>query len=470
MAGPPSIYARLPIWLQNVAVSAAGLRRQWQRYAGNYRLQLDKVLERQSWPAERLADYQLERLRALVAHAQSTTRWFAEAYRGIDATRIQSIRELPFLDKDVYRLHGDACRSSLFPDGTTIVSRTSGSTGTPLVYHVGLEDFRERMAFLERQYRWAGVSQQDRKVTVTGNLIVPRGQSKPPFWRHNLPGKQLLLSSYHLLPEHAGAIAKALASYRPTFIEGYPSALNTLAEMLERGGHHAPPVRAILATAETLHEHQRERLERFFNCKVFNYYGSSEGSPMITECSHGGLHVNPDCGTYEFLRSDGSEAGPGEQAELVVTNFGSRAHPLIRYRVRDAVVTANGFACACGCTFPRVAAILGRLDDLVWTRDRGWVGRLSQTIKVFPGSVREAQLVQEDPDTLRVRLVCEPSLFHESQLAAFEADMRERIGDRIRLVYEYPDAIEKGANNKFKFVVSHLTPGARAIIARGGHP
>jgi phenylacetate-CoA ligase len=409
-------------------------------------------------------------LRALVAHAQSTTPWFAEAYRGIDAAHIRSVRELPLLDKDVYRLHGDACRSTDFPNGSTIVSRTSGSTGTPLVYHTSLDDFRERMAFLERIYQWAGVSHRDRKVTVTGNLIVPRGQSRSPFWRHNLPGRQLLLSSYHLLPEHGAAIATTLTTHRPSFIEGYPSALDTLAEILERGKHRSPTIRAIFATAETLHAHQRERIERVFGCKVFNYYGSSEGAPMITECRHGGLHMNTDCGVFECLRPDGSSAGPNEEAELVVTNFGSRAHPLIRYRVRDAVVTSDGAPCACGCAFPRVTAILGRLDDTIWTRDRGWVGRLSQSIKVFPGSVREAQLVQDDPDTLRVRLVREPALFHASQLVAFEADIRERIGERIRLAYEYPESIEKGANNKFKFVVSHLTPGARAIIARGEQP
>ena len=119
---------------------------------------------------------------------------------------------------------------------------------------------------------------------------------------------------------------------------------------------------------------------------------------------------------------------------------------------------------------PTRAAILGRLDDMVWTRDRGWVGRLSQTIKVFPGSVREAQFVQDEPDTLRVRLVREAGLFDPSQLIPFEEDLRQRLGERIRLVYEYPDAIEKGANNKFKFVVNRMDGALKERLRQGGQP
>lgn len=470
MAAVPSIYRHLPVWLQDAAVSAAGWLRERQRHGGSYRDHLRGALDRQSWPAGRLAEYQLDRLRALATHAKATAPWFSAAYAGIDTAALRSVRELPFLDKDTYRLSADGCLSNAFRRADLIVSKTSGSTGTPLTYHIALDDFRERMAFLERQHAWAGVSCHDRKATLTGNLVVPRGQSRPPYWRRNVPGRQLLLSSYHLRPEAAADYAAALAAFRPRFLEGYPSALDTLADLFERGGHRPPPLAAVLATAETLHAHQRERIERVLCCKVYNYYGSSEGAPMITECRHGGLHMNTDCGVFECLRPDGSEAGPGEEAELVVTNFGSRAHPLIRYRVRDAVVTSDGAPCPCGSAFPRVAAILGRLDDMVWTRDRGWVGRLSQSIKVFPGSVREAQLVQDDPDTLRIRLVREPGLFDVAQLAALEADLRERLGERIRFAYEYPEAIEKGANNKFKFVVNRMDAALKERLRRGEQP
>lgn len=470
MAYVPKIYARLPILLQHVAVSLAGWVRERERYAGTFKTEFHAAMDRQFWSVERLAAYQLKRLRNLVIHAKTTAPWFAEAYRDIEPDTLVSSRQIPFLDKDVYRLHGNSCISSLYLGTRLRSSRTSGSTGTPLVHHSSLEDFRERMAFLERQYNWAGVSSRAKKVTLTGNLIVPRTQVDPPFYRYNLPGRQLVMSSYHLREVNAAAYAHALSGYRPEFLEGYPSALDTLADLLERGGYRPPPIKAIMATAETLYAHQRERIERVFGCKVFNYYGSSEGAPMITECQHGGLHMNTDCGVFECLRPDGSDAGPSEEAELVVTNFGSRAHPLIRYRVRDAVVTSDGAPCPCGSAFPRVAAILGRLDDMVWTRDRGWVGRLSQAIKVFPGSVREAQLVQEDPDTLRVRLVREASLFDPSQLVAFEEDLRQRLGERIRLLYEYPESIEKGANNKFKFVVNRMDGALKDRLRRGEQP
>lgn len=472
MASVPAIYARLPIALQHAAVTLAGWRRERERYAGTFDAEFQAAMERQAWSADRLAEFQLEKLRDLVAHAKSTAPWFAKAYEKIDPLNLRSVRELPLLDKDIYRLEGDSCVSSAFKKADLRRSRSSGSTGTPLVHYGTTGDFRMRTALLERQLAWAGVSHRDKKATLTGNLVVPLKQVGPPYHRHNFCGSQLFLSSYHLNEDTLGAYAEILSQYRPRFLEGYPSALDTLASLLESDGRKVEGLSAILTTAETLHDHQRDRIERVFGCKVFNYYGSSEGAPMITECRHGGLHMNTDCGVFECLRPDGSEAGPNEEAELVVTNFGSRAHPLIRYRVRDAVITSNGAPCPCGCAFPRVAAILGRLDDMVWTAERGWVGRLSQCITtVFsPGSVREAQLVQESPELLRVRLVREPGLFQPSQIQALEADLRGRLGERIRFTYEYPDSIEKGANNKFKFVVNRMDAALKERLRRGEQP
>ena len=61
---------------------------------------------------------------------------------------------------------------------------------------------------------------------------------------------------------------------------------------------------AITTTAETLYDYQRSIIQEFFQCKVYNQYASSEGSPFITECKSGSLHVNMDSGIFEFLNKN----------------------------------------------------------------------------------------------------------------------------------------------------------------------
>ena len=67
----------------------------------------------------------------------------------------------------------------------------------------------------------------------------------------------------------------------------------------------------------------------------------------------------------------------GERGELVVTNLGRAASPLIRYRTGDVVVRRTG-PCACGRTFARLeGGILARVDDMVNVRG----------VNVYPSAV-----------------------------------------------------------------------------------
>ena len=55
----------------------------------------------------------------------------------------------------------------------------------------------------------------------------------------------------------------------------------------------------------------------------------------------------------------------GEPGELVVTNLGRTASPVIRYRTGDIVVRRSG-PCVCGRTWARLeGGILARADDMI---------------------------------------------------------------------------------------------------------
>lgn len=281
----------------------------------------------------------------------------------------------------------------------------------------------------------------------------------------------MVVSSYHLTPENIPRIVDRMARFRPKFLEGYPSALYVVARWMEENGHPTTlQPQTILTTAETLHDYQRHTIEKVFCVHVHNYYGSSESAPLITECEEGSLHINPESGIFEFLRPDASDATPGEPAEMIVTSFATRAMPLIRYRIRDAAILDTDELCACGRHMPRVKSIIGRMDDMLYTRDRGWVGRLSQAVKVFPGSIREAQIIQYDIDSIIIRLVPDPELFEESHLEPLYEDLRNRLGNVVKLQIEYVSQIERGPNNKFKYVICALPAEEKQRLQLQTHP
>src|SRR5690606_962092 len=98
-----------------------------------------------------------------------------------------------------------------------------------------------------------------------------------------------------------------------------------------------------------------------------------EGAPPITECRAGRMHLNTDTGFFEFHPVPGNNL----VKELIVTSFRNLKLPLVRYRVGDTVRMNVGTdqPCRCGSSFPTVASIEGRLDDLLYSSERGAIGR-----------------------------------------------------------------------------------------------
>jgi len=91
---------------------------------------------------------------------------------------------------------------------------------------------------------------------------------------------------------------------------------------------------------------------------------------------------------------------------MVVTSSTTHVTPLLRYAIGDVAVLADETAsCECGFPFPLVETIVGRVDDILYTPDRGYVGRLDRVFKKLPNSIVEAQIVQTSLERIVLRLV-----------------------------------------------------------------
>ena len=106
----------------------------------------------------------------------------------------------------------------------------------------------------------------------------------------------------------------------------------------------------------------RARIEQSWGARVIDHHGLTEVGPLSFECweAPGFLHVNEGEFICEVLDPlTGAEASYGQPGELVVTNLGRTASPVIRYRTGDVVVK-YAEPCPCGRTWLRLeGGILG---------------------------------------------------------------------------------------------------------------
>lgn len=436
-------YSALPIPLQHACATAQGAKYSHWRYGGIFQEYLTELKRSEYLSADKLCQLQTAGLNQLLQFASTHVAHYRK-HGPTEFTTKDQIRERPenFIADTV-------SRQALIP------WQTSGTTGKPLTVYYSREAMQTMWSFVELYRNTAGVSKDVRRGQFTGRMIVPPGQaaSKKVFWRRDLANHALLLSSVHLLPANLPFYAAALERFQPAYLSGYPSSMYLLAEYYRQSGRRAPQLKAVLTSAETLLEHQRQVIEDTFETRIFDQYGQAEMQSFWYECAAGRMHAHPLAGVTEILRPDGTPSVPGEIGEVVLTGLVNYAMPLIRYRVGDTARFAAE-SCPCGRGMPVIEEIGGRLDDFVYTLERGRLGRLDPVLKGVRNIV-ESQLDQESLEVLRVRFVPAPH-FTAEDLQALENNLRARVGRGIRLEFECTDRIPRSANGKFRFVISHL--------------
>jgi phenylacetate-CoA ligase len=262
----------------------------------------------------------------------------------------------------------------------TRYNQTSATTGNPLRWLDTNESWQWMLDCWKSVYAGAKVDDRDR-------IVFPF--SFGPFlgfWTAFEAGCQL---GAHCIPAGGMSSQARLAlieTLKPTVICCTPTYALRLVEVASEAGDGrsdlaSSSVRVLIVAGEPGGSipATRERIERGWGARVIDHHGLTELGPISYECWEGGaLHLNEDEYLCEVLDPrTHHEVSDGARGELVVTNLGRWASPLIRYCTGDVVVRRTG-VCACGRMLATLdGGILGRVDDMVHVRG----------VNVYPSAV-----------------------------------------------------------------------------------
>ena len=449
------LYHRLPSAARSAAASLRGYYLRWWRYGRDTDRLIAEALERDGWTATQWDRWREQRL-AYVLHRAATRvpyyrdQWQARRRRG-DRASWEDLANWPLLEKEDVRAHPAAFLADDCQPRRMWRVHTSGTTGTSLTIWRSRETERALYALAAaRRRRWYGVSHRDRCALLGGQLVTPIAQRRPPFWVWNAGLRQLYMSSYHLTPAFLPAYLDALGRYRVTYLEGYTSSLYALAQEALQLGRRDLSVAVAIPNAEPVEDYQRRAIAAAFQCAVRETYGMAEGVAAASECPAGRLHLWPEVGLLETA----------EDGELVATGLLNADMPLIRYRIGDrGALLASPTPCSCGRTLPALAALEGRVDDVLFTPDGRRIGRLDPVFKAdLP--VREAQIVQDALERVRIRYVPAPG-FTPAAARTLVERLQARMGP-VAVVLEPVTEVPRTAAGKFRAVVCNLSPAERA--------
>ena len=179
----------------------------------------------------------------------------------------------------------------------------------------------------------------------------------------------------------------------------------------------------------------RTQIEQGWNARVIDHHGMTEVGPISFECweNPGNIHLN-DCEFIcEVLDPDTGQPVPtGKQGELIITNLGRTASPVIRYRTGDLVVVSND-CCPCGRTLTLLeGGIRSRIDDMVCVNGVNIYPSTVETVIRAIDEVVEYRATikaQGALRTLAIEIEVDPSTTQPDTVSQrAELDFREALG------------------------------------------
>lgn len=459
--GMEGLYRLLPVPVQNLACTLYGFRERRVRLSRFFWDRYEWLLQTEGASTDEIRAYQDEQVALLIEHAYNSVPYYRRVMdeRGLkpkDIVSVQDLRKLPVLLKeDVVGKRADFL-SSATNQRQLVPSKTSGTTGTALVFFKSKEAVAFQWAVWWRHRSRFGFRPLTWHLNFTGRPVVPASQSSPPYWRWNLPMRQALISMQQLRPDRVVELAKFVDSHRFPYFTGYPSFIHMFAYLLEdRGIELQSHPKYVFLGAENTYDFQREAIERVLKTRVTDQYGFSEGAGNASKCEYGVYHEDWEFGVLECgdptLMADGAVRG-----KIVATGFSNYAFPFIRYEVGDTAVWAPpGYQCPCGRQSRVILRIEGRTEDYVITPEGMRVMRFDYLFKDTE-SIREAQVVQREEGSIVIRVVKRPT-YSRTVEDHIREKVRNWISPSLKVYFEYVDEIPRSRSGKFRAVVSELS-------------
>lgn len=439
-----SLYLALPKQLQNLALSAYGRKLYRERFIGG--IPLDYSINLTPFRTLNNLDFgnQNRRFRELITHCKEFVPYYANPLKNVNVDKLQLddlSKIVPVLTKADIKRDPELFVSTR-PDhkGKLRTANTSGSSGTPLTIKYTDEARRLNYHFYEKALSLFGCSYRSKSTTFAGRILYKTPGKNPD--RYDYYNNTQYLSSYFISESTTEHYVAALNRWAPEFIDTYPSALVELLKLAKQQQltfTFSP--KCVLTSSETLTPEARKLIESMLNTTVIDHYGCTE--MVINAVSVGEEYfLDPMFSILEFEHQFESSY------ELITTGLLNFGMPLLRYKIGDLVEKLSDKPYSFG-------AIDGRADDVIITPEGKKVGRMDPAFKGIEG-IDQAQIIQEEYHRIIVLVVqsqVSKGIFNPTLLVE---NIKERTSNSIEVNITYVDNIPKGANGKFKSVVSKL--------------
>lgn len=254
--------------------------------------------------------------------------------------------KLPITTKKDIRNNYEAYIS--FMPVPTTTELTSGSTGIPVkCIKTAAERTKAGLNVWQQRTKW------DKEVSLENYIYL-----------YDVSTYKRIGNILNFQIDNMKVCFKKLMDLKPRWLSGPISSFERYAKCIERGEIAYTPgiIRYLELAGEYATLEQRAYVERIFEAKTINHYGTIESWCIAYECPMGHLHVQNNLFYAEQLSTENKVAA--HVGEIAITSLFHKAMPLIRYNLQD-LGEVSEMACECGQTSQVIQLAGGRTGDII---------------------------------------------------------------------------------------------------------
>lgn len=366
-----------------------------------------------SLPAERLAGYQFESLKAIIQRAYAQSPFYREKMTraGVHPDELQHLSDLsrlPFLTKDELRGNPWVLLTCDKKD-IVLIQVSTGTTGGEEIY----------MTYTWNDYLLHDLSPRYEALFPVGPGDICLNALPYEMSTAGLAFHKTFMDGYRatVIPAGKGGAystpaktLKMIQDLRPTIVVTSPSWAITLAEEAARCSFELSSLglKKMWLTGEGCSSAFRQRVEKLFGTTANYFYGSLECGALGIECdAHSGYHLAQAHAHMEIVDpKTGTPVKPGDLGEIVVTALLRYDSPVIRFRTGDLGYLETA-PCTCGSTLTRFH-MRGRAFDQLQFRGKALSPLfLEEFLMRIPEVGNWFQFVMPSSDSARIKIRCE---------------------------------------------------------------
>jgi phenylacetate-CoA ligase len=454
-------YMGSPRWLRASAGRAYSMLPTRVRLGGAYEAFREEIASTEG--SMRAQELGLAKLEATLRFAIETVPAF-QRHRPLLSGRRDPrdiLARLPVTDKIDIKRHTSRYLSDAMPASARLEMYTGGSTRNPMQFFLQKHVSRPKeYAFIQSFRDRVGARQGELMLALRGRTVATAAEPHGPLWMLEPIKRQLILSSDHLEERYMPQYAQALATYRPRFVEAFPSALFPLARWLAE--HPLPEftdnVRGVMLYSENVFDFQMRKIREVFGCPIVKHYGQSERVLMAASLADDDRYFFwPQYGWLELLDAAGRAVRtPGEVGFVVGTSFDNQVMPFVRYRTGDLAMLSTGSHPSLP-GYPACERIEGRLQEFIVCRDERLISITTLGVGHFPelSAVEAIQYEQHQPGEVVLKVVARPRLA-PAQAEHIARAVREMTQGGCDVRVEHVDHIPRTDRGKFRMLVQNI--------------